>query len=60
MFMRQPLDAERLRMSPMMGLALALSAFVTVWIGIFPDPVIRTVNNVLGLGPASPVAQLVR
>jgi NADH-quinone oxidoreductase subunit N len=60
MFMRQPLEAERLRLSPMMGLALALSAIVTVWIGIFPDPVIRTVDHVLGLGPVSPVAQLLR
>jgi NADH-quinone oxidoreductase subunit N len=60
MFMRQPLEAERLRMSPMMGLALGLTAFVTVWIGIFPDPVIRTVDRVLGLAPASSVAQLTR
>jgi NADH-quinone oxidoreductase subunit N len=60
MFIRQPLETERLRLSPMMGLALALSAIVTVWIGIFPDPVIRTVDHVLGLGPVSPVAQLLR
>jgi NADH-quinone oxidoreductase subunit N len=60
MFMRQPLEAEKLRMSPMMGLALGLSAFITVWIGVFPDLVIRTVNNVLGLGPVSSVAQLLR
>jgi len=60
MFMRQPLETERLRLSPMMGLALALSAIATVWIGIFPDPVIRTVDHVLGLGPVSPVAQLLR
>jgi NADH-quinone oxidoreductase subunit N len=60
MFMRQPLEAERLRMSPMMGLALGLTAFITVWIGIFPDPLIRTVDRVLGLAPVSAVAQLIR
>jgi NADH:ubiquinone oxidoreductase subunit 2 (subunit N) len=60
MFMRQPLEAERLRVSPMMGLALALSAFITLWIGIFPDPLIRTVDRVLGLAPVSSVAQLWR
>jgi NADH-quinone oxidoreductase subunit N len=60
MFMRQPLEAGKLRMSPMMGLALGLTAFVTIWLGLFPDVIIRTVDRVLGLGPVSSVAQLLR
>ena len=31
MFMREPLEKERLPLSPAMGLALAVTAFVTVW-----------------------------
>ena len=60
MFMRQPLEAGKLHISPMMGLALGLTAFVTIWLGLFPDVIIRTVDRVLGLGPVSSVAQLLR
>jgi NADH-quinone oxidoreductase subunit N len=60
MFMRQPLEKETLRLSPAMGLALFVTAAATLWIGIFPNAVIQTVDGVLGLRPASSVAQLVR
>jgi hypothetical protein len=43
-----------------MGLALFVTAAATLWIGIFPNAVIQTVDGVLGLRPASSVAQLVR
>ncbi|PYX06928.1 MAG: NADH-quinone oxidoreductase subunit N, partial [Acidobacteria bacterium] len=36
MFMREPMEKESLPLSPAMGVALAVTAFVTVAIGIFP------------------------
>jgi len=60
MFMRQPLEKEKLPLSPAMGLALFVTAFATLAIGIFPDFMIRTTNEVLGLTQVAPVAHLVR
>jgi NADH-quinone oxidoreductase subunit N len=60
MFMREPIEKEFLPLSPAMGLALAVTAFVTLAIGIFPNPMINVVNGVLGLTQITPVAQLLR
>jgi NADH-quinone oxidoreductase subunit N len=60
MFMREPLEKESLPLSPAMGLALAVTAFVTVAVGIFPNSMIQTVNWVWGLTETSPVAHLLR
>jgi hypothetical protein len=43
-----------------MGVALGVTAFVTVVIGIFPNAMIQTVNWVWGLTDASPLAHLIR
>src|SRR5882762_4483458 len=60
MFMRRSLEKERLPLSPAMGLALLVTAAATVVIGLFPNSMIATVDRVLGLIPASPVAHLIR
>src|SRR4029077_10091803 len=59
MFVRQSLEKEKLPLSPAMGLALFVTAFATLAIGIFPDFMIRTTNEVLGLTQVAPVAHLV-
>jgi hypothetical protein len=43
-----------------MRIALGLSAFATVYIGIFPEQFIRIVNWSLGIAQATPVASLIR
>jgi len=60
MFMRQPLVKERLRPSLAMGLALFVTAFATLAIGIFPNRLIESVNGVFSLTAAAPVAHLIR
>ena len=60
MFMREPMEKESLPLSPAMGVALAVTAFVTVAIGIFPNAMIQTVNWVWGLTETSPLAHLIR
>jgi NADH-quinone oxidoreductase subunit N len=60
MFMREPMEKESLPLSPAMGVALGVTAFVTVVIGIFPNAMIQTVNWVWGLSDASPLAHLIR
>ena len=60
MFMRQSLEKEKLPLSPAMGLALFVTAFATLAIGIFPNFMIRTANEVLGLTQVTPVAHLIR
>jgi len=60
MFIREPLDKETLRLSPGMGVALFVTAFVTLVIGIYPNPMINAVNGVLGLTQVTPLAHLVR
>ena len=44
MFMRNPLDAEPVKLSPGMALALAVTGIATVYIGVFPEWFIRAVN----------------
>jgi len=60
MFMREPMEKESLPLSPALGVALGVTAFVTVVIGIFPNAMIQTVNWVWGLTDASPLAHLIR
>src|SRR6478672_2083151 len=60
MFMREALDKTLLPISPGMRIALGLSAFATVYIGIFPEQFIRIVNWSLGIAQATPVASLIR
>ena len=60
MFMRQPLEKEKLSLSPAMGLALLVTAAATVVIGIFPNAMIKAVDEVLGLTQVGPVAHLIR
>jgi NADH-quinone oxidoreductase subunit N len=60
MFMREPLEKDKLSLSPAMGVALAITAFATLAIGVFPNPMIRVINGVLGLTQISPVAHLLR
>jgi NADH-quinone oxidoreductase subunit N len=60
MFMRDPADKARLPISLGMGVALAVTAFATVYIGILPEQFIRAVNWSLGIVQSSPVASLMR
>jgi NADH-quinone oxidoreductase subunit N len=60
MFMREPLEKESLPLSPAMGVALGVTAFVTLAIGLFPNPMISVVNGVLGLTQVTPIANLLR
>src|ERR1051325_8405964 len=49
-FMRDPLEKEKLPVSFGMRVALGISALATLGIGIIPEPFIRVVNWSLGLG----------
>jgi NADH-quinone oxidoreductase subunit N len=49
MLIRKPMDTEPVRVRPAMGMALGISAFATVFIGIFPNVFIQMVNWSLGL-----------
>jgi NADH-quinone oxidoreductase subunit N len=60
MFMREALDKSRLPVSLGMRFALGISALATVFIGIYPEPFIRTVNWSLGIAQSAPVASLIR
>lgn len=60
MFMREALDKSPLPISAGMRVALGVTAFATVYIGIFPEQFIRIVNWSLGIAQAASVASLVR
>jgi NADH-quinone oxidoreductase subunit N len=60
MFMREALDKTRLPVSAGMRVALGVSAFATVFIGVFPDRFIQLVNWSLGIVNAPTVARLIR
>ena len=60
MFMRQPLQAERLPVSLGMRVALGVTALATIVIGVFPEPFIHSVNWSLGIVQSPPVAAVVR
>jgi len=60
MLMREPLVPERVRVSPGMAVALAVTAIGTVGIGIFPDIFIRAVNWSLNISQTASVAHLMK
>jgi len=60
MFMREATDKSRLPISAAMRVALGITAFATVYIGILPEQFIRTVNWSLGIVQSTPVASLMR
>jgi hypothetical protein len=43
-----------------MSVALGVTAFATVFIGVFPDRFIEVVNWSLGIAPTSAIASLIR
>jgi NADH-quinone oxidoreductase subunit N len=60
MFMREAMDKERLPISAGMRVALGVTAFATVAIGLFPEQFIRAVNWSLGIAQTAPIASLIR
>ncbi len=54
MFMRTPMEAERLSVSVGMRCAVGVTALATILIGICPEPFIRSVNWSLNIPPSSP------
>ena len=60
MFMRDALDKTRLPVSFAMRVALGLTAFATVFIGVFPEQFIRAVNWSLNIAQGIPLASLMR
>lgn len=60
MFMREPLEAERLPLSLGMRTALGLTALATIVIGVYPEPFIRTVNWSLGIAQSPHVAAMMK
>ena len=53
MLMRQPVEAEPMRIAPAMRLALLITAVATVGIGLFPNFFINAVNWSLGIAQGS-------
>jgi NADH-quinone oxidoreductase subunit N len=61
MFMRQPEPGEeRLPVSYSMRVALGVTAFATIFIGVLPNRFIEVVNWALGIAHSTSVAQLTR
>ena len=61
MFMREAgWTRPCLPISAGMRVALGVTAFATVYIGIFPEQFIRIVNWSIGLNPTSPIASLLK
>jgi NADH-quinone oxidoreductase subunit N len=60
MFMRDALDETRLPVSAGMRVALGVTAFATVFIGVFPDRFIQLVNWSLGIANTPTIARLIR
>jgi NADH-quinone oxidoreductase subunit N len=60
MFMGQPEERGLLPVSWTMRVALAVTAFATVFIGILPDRFIQVVNWSLGIAQTSALAKLIR
>src|SRR5271165_4777460 len=54
MLMRQPVEAEPVRLGPAMRLALTITALGTVVIGLFPNYIINMVNWSLGIAQNAP------
>jgi NADH-quinone oxidoreductase subunit N len=60
MFMREPLEADRLPVSLGVRAALAVSALATLIIGVYPEPFIHSVNWALGLTQSSHMTAMMR
>jgi NADH-quinone oxidoreductase subunit N len=60
MFMRQPLHAEPVALGGGMRVALALTGFFTLAIGVYPEPFIRAVNWSLGIASSGSIVSLLR
>jgi len=56
MLMRAPTERERLPVSFGMRCAVGVAALATLFIGIYPEPAIRSVNWSLGIRQPAPVA----
>ncbi len=56
MLMRAPMERERLPVSFGMRCAVGITALATLFIGIYPEPAIRSVNWSLGIRQPAPVA----
>jgi len=60
MFMREPLEADRLPVTLGVRTALVVSALATLVIGVYPEPFIHSVNWALGLVPSAHVTAMMR
>ena len=60
MFMREPLETERLPLSFGMRTALGVTALATLVIGVYPEPFISSVNWALGIPRSPHVAAMMR
>ena len=60
MFMREAGDKSRLPISAGMRVALGVTAFATIYIGILPEQFIRSVNWSLGIAQSTSIARLMR
>ena len=60
MFVRDPLESERLPVSFGMRTALGVTALATVGIGVYPQPFIHAVNWALGLAQASQMTAMAK
>jgi NADH-quinone oxidoreductase subunit N len=60
MFMRQPLEKDRIKVDSPMWVSLWVTAAATLFIGIYPEPFIRFVNWSLGIAQNPAVASIGR
>jgi NADH-quinone oxidoreductase subunit N len=61
MFMRQPEKGEeKLPVTLPMRIAIAITAIVTLYVGLLPNTVIEWVNWALGIGHSANIAKLIR
>jgi NADH-quinone oxidoreductase subunit N len=60
MFMREATDKSRLPLGAGMSVALGVTAFATLYIGILPEQFIRAVDWSLGIVRSAPMASLMR
>jgi len=60
MFMREATDKTPLRLSPGVRVSLGVTAFATVFIGVFPEWFIQSVNWSLGIVQGASVMSLLR
>jgi NADH-quinone oxidoreductase subunit N len=60
MLMRAPMETGRMPLSLGMRFALGLTALMTIVIGVYPEPFIRSVNWSLGIAQSPHVAAMLR